>query len=364
MEFPFSMVIVRRVKPLPYWITPILALIVGLLISIIILYGMSGGQITPYDVLASISYGFINIGLLAKTFSLLTIVGIGLLVSFKGAIWNIGGEGQFYIGVLVAAWVSLFSGLAMIGLAAKTTMIILGLLAGAFWALLAALPRAYLGVDEVPVTLMMNYIAYYIVDYLASGAWRERHYGYYRTVTIPQTTWFNPIKIGNIPVTISYELLTILVIVFVGVWLLFKYTSLGLRIKILSSNPDLLRSSGISVPMTILLALTISGLIIGIAGASYLAQVSHNISYPVEEKTPVYGYTGILVAWLAMLELFAVPIAAYIMSALYNAGIQMQVIGAGGAAVVNVFIGSILLTYAVLVTTSEYQIRIIRKKKR
>lgn len=364
MEFPISMVIVRRIKPLPYWITPILALLVGLLISIIILYAMSGGQTTPYDIITSIGYGFTNLGLLAKTFSLLTIVGVGLLVSFKGAIWNIGGEGQFYMGVMLATWVALFSGLAMIGIAAKTMMVILGLLAGAFWALIAALPRAYLNVDEVPVTLMLNYIAYYIVDYLSSGAWKERHYGYYRTVTIPVTTWYNQIEIGGVTITLTYELLAILIIVFISVWLLFKYTSLGLRIKILSSNPNLLRSSGISVPMTILLALTISGLIIGIAGASYLSQVSHNISYPVEEKTPGYGYAGILVAWLSMLELFAVPIAAYIMSALYNAGIQMQVIGAGGAAVVNVFIGSILLTYAVLVTTSEYQIRIIIKKKR
>ncbi|MCD6300701.1 MAG: ABC transporter permease [Staphylothermus sp.] len=353
------MVIVRRVKPLPYWIVPILALVVGLVISMMILYVMSGGQTTPYDVLLSIYYGFTNLGLLAKTFALLVIVGIGLLVSFKGAIWNIGGEGQFYMGVLLAAWVALFTGFAFNELIGKTTMILMALLAGAFWALLAALPRAYLNIDEVPVTLMMNYIAYYIIDYIIMARWRERQYGYYRTETIPETTKFQLIE-GT---TLSIELLLLMITIFVLVWLMFKYTSLGLRIRVLSSNPNLLRSSGISVHLTILMALTISGMIIGMAGAAYLGSVSHNLSYPIEEKTPGYGYAGILVAWLSMLELIGVPIAAYIIGALHTAGINIQIAGAGGAAVVNVFIGSILLTYAVLITISEYKIRIIVKKR-
>ncbi len=358
MGFPISLIIVRRVKPLPYWIVPVLALLIGIMISMVILYVMSGGETTPLDVIESIKYGFLNPQLLAKTFALLTIVGVGLLVSFKGAVWNIGGEGQFYFGVMLATWVALYSGLAFNGFIAKTTMVLLALLAGAFWALLSALPRAYLKIDEVPITLMMNYIAYYIVDVLVSGPWRETKYGYYRTFTIPKTTWF--IKLPG--TTLTLELLILMIVVFVAVWLMFKYTNLGLWIRILGSNPNLLRSSGISVPRTIILALMISGAIIGIAGACYLASVSHNISYPVEEKTPAYGYTGILVAWLSMLELIAVPVAAYIMGALYTAGIQMQVIGAGGHAVVNVFIGSILLTYTVLITISEYKIKIVIKR--
>ncbi len=359
MEFPISMIIVRRVKPLPYWIVPVLALVVGLLISMIILYAMSGGVITPYDVLVSIYYGFTNVGLLAKTFALLIIVGIGLLVSFKGAIWNIGGEGQFYMGVMLAAWVALFSGFAFNGFIAKTTMILMAVLAGGFWALLAALPRAYLNIDEVPVTLMMNYIAYYIVDYITKSEWREKQYGFRKTPRIPETTMFQVID-GT---TLTLELLILMIVIFVAVWLLFKYTSLGLRIKVLSSNPNLLRSSGISVQLTVVTALLLSGMIIGIAGAAYLGSVSHNINYPVEEYTPGYGYTGILVAWLSMLELIAVPIAAYIIGALHTAGISIQIMGAGGAAVVNIFIGSILLTYAVLITISEYKIKIIIKKR-
>ncbi len=364
MGFPFSMVIVRRVKPLPYWIVPVLALLIGLLVAILIVYGISGGKASPMDMLIAIGNGFLQPHLLAMTFVLLSIVGIGLLVSFKGAIWNIGGEGQIYMGAMITVWVVLFSPLASLtgpvgGFAMKITYLILAVILGGLWAFLSAIPRAYLNLDEVPITLMMNYIAYYIVDILIFKYWHETKYGYLRTETIPTNSWFDVIR-GT---TISIELFIVLIAVFAAAWFLLKYTTIGLYIKVLGNNPNLLRSSGISVKTIILLALTISGAIIGIVGAGYVAGITHNLSYPVEEKSAQYGYTGILVAWLSMLELIAIPVAAYIIAALYNAGINMQILGAGGAATVNVFIGSILITYAAMITISEYKIKFIIKRR-
>ncbi len=365
MGFPISMVIVRRVKPLPYWIVPVLALLIGIAVSMIILYVMSGGTITPIDVLYAIKDGFIKPQLLAMTFSLLAIVGVGLVVSFKGAVFNIGGEGQIYMGAMLTVWAAMFapfsasllSNSATVGVL-KVLMVILAALAGAFWAFLASLPRAFLQLDEVPVTLMMNYIAYYIVDILVRGPWHETQYGYLRTETMPEALWLHTLR-GT---TISIEVLIILIIVFVGAFFFLRYTTPGLYIRILGNNPNLLRSSGINVQLVTILALTVSGLIIGLVGAGYVAGITHNLSYPVEEKSAQYGYTGILVAWLSMLELIAVPIAAYIIAALYNAGISMQIAGAGGAATVFIFIGSILITYTALITISEYKIKIIIKR--
>jgi len=269
---------------------------------------------------------------------------------------------------MAATWVALFTALPFInpGLA-QASMIILAMVAGGFWAFLAALPRAYLGLDEVPVTLIMNYIAYYIVDILVRGPWLGKHvYNYIRTDTIPSQVMFPQVP-GT---TMTWDGLFLLIILFVGVWYLLRNTSIGLRIRILGNNPDLLRSSGISVPLMIIVALTISGLIAGSVGALYLGGDVYRISYPVEAHTANYGYTGILVAWLSMLELIAVPIAAYIVSALYTAGIQYQILVGGhmgqlltaGSAIVDVFIGSILLMYTILITISEYKIRIIVKR--
>ncbi|NPA99137.1 MAG: ABC transporter permease [Crenarchaeota archaeon] len=358
------MVIVRRVKPLPYWIIPIIALLAGIAVSTIILYILAGAS--PAAVFSAIAYGFTRPGVIAKIFVALTIVGIALLVSFKGSIWNIGGEGQITFGMMAAAWVALFTMLPYInpGLA-QASMIILAMIAGGFWALLAALPRAYLGLDEVPVTLIMNYIAYYIVDLLVYGPWRgSSTHNYPRTDTIPSQAMFPQIP-GT---TMTWDGLFLLIITFIGVWYLLRNTSIGLRIKILGNNPNLLRSSGINVPLTIILALTISGLIAGSVGALYLGGDVYHIGYPIESQTANYGYTGILVAWLSMLELIAVPLAAYIVSALYEAGIKYQtlvggnlggMLTSGTSAIVDIFIGSILLLYTILITFSEYKIKII-----
>lgn len=357
------MVIVRRVKPLPYWIVPILALVIGILISIVILYIMTGAS--PIDVLASLAFGFTRPAILAKTFIILTIVGTALLVSFKGAIWNIGGEGQITMGILAAAWIALFTpipyatGTAMDALMAKILMFIMAMVAGAFWAFLSALPKAFLKLDEVAVTLIMNYIAYYIADILVYGPWKGKHtYSYIRTDTLPENTWL--IRLPGTNATI--EGVIVLILLFVAAWILLNKTSIGLRIRVLGNNPNLLRSSGISVPLMVIIALTISGAIAGIVGVLYLAGDVYNIGYPIEQHTAGYGYTGILVAWLSMLQLWAIPLASFIVSALYSSGIQIQVIGAGSGAVVNVFIGAILLTYTIVIVSSEYKIKFIVKK--
>ncbi len=361
-----GMVIIRRVKPIPYWIIPIIALLTGIAISIIILYALVCAS--PVAVLNAIVYGFTRPGVMAQTFVALTMVGIALLVSFKGSIWNIGGEGQITFGIMAATWVALFTVLPSInpGLA-QISMIVMGMLAGALWAFLAALPRAYLGLDEVPITLIMNYIAYYIVDILVRGPWLGKHvYNYIRTDIIPSQVMFPQVP-GT---TMTWDGFLLMIILFIAVWYMLRNTAIGLRIRILGNNPDLLRSSGISVPRMIILALTISGLIAGSVGALYLGGVIYRISYPIESHTANYGYTGILVAWLSMLELIAVPLAAYIVSALYTAGIQYQVLVGGhltqlltaGSAIVDVFIGSILLMYTILITVSEYKIRIIIKR--
>ncbi len=355
----FELVVVKRVKPLPRWVIPIIAFVIGTLIATTLLYFLTGGRSNPKILLDGIINALMTPQLLLKNFALLTIVGVGLLISFKAAVWNIGGEGQFYFAIIAATWVALFSGLGKILVVNKVLMLILGLTAAGLWALLASLPRAFLGVDEVPVTLLMNYIAYYIVDYLVFGPWREQQYKYTRTPTLPTESWF-----VNIPgTTLTFELLTLTVVALVFAWFLLNYTRIGLMIRVMGSNPHVLRVVGVNTYRVIMIALTISGMVVGIAGVSYLASEAHLITIPAETRTPALGYTGILVAWLSMLEIIYVPIAAYIVSILLTAGINIQIAGAGGFSVTNVFIGSILLIYSILVIFSEYKIKIIIKKR-
>lgn len=354
-----ELIVVRRVKTIPRWIIPIIAFLAGTLIAIVLLYVLTSGQSSPALLVNGIINAILTPQLLLKNFALLTIVGIGLLISFKASIWNIGGEGQFYFAIVAATWVALFSGLGKLFIINKFLMLLLGVFAAGLWALIASLPRAFLGVDEVPVTLLMNYIAYYIVDYLVFGPWREPQYRYARTSTLPVESWF-----VNIPgTTLTFELLILTITAIMFAWFFLNYTRIGLAIKVMGSNPHVLRVVGINIYKIIMITLTLSGMIVGIAGVSYLAGEAHLITIPAEERTPVLGYTGILVAWLSMLEIIYVPIAAYIVSVLLVAGINIQITGAGGFSITNVFIGSILLAYSILVIFSEYKVKIVFKKR-
>jgi len=353
-----NIAIVKRKKPLPKWLIPLLSLISGILTSLLILYVVSHGSINPLDVLIAIGNSITQPNLLLKNYAMLLVIGCGLLISFKAAIWNIGGEGQFYFAVIGAAWFALYSGLAEIPIINKFLMIALGLTTALIWILIAALIRGYIGLDEVPVTLLMNYIAYNIVDYLVNNHWREQVYRYTRTPTIPVETWFT-----NIPFTnATLELLLITLVTILLTWIILNYTYIGLFIRTMGSNPNVLKTIGVDVSKTIIYVLIISGLLIGLAGVSYLAGDTHLISSPVIAHTPYYGYTGILVAWLSLLELKYLFVTTYIVSALINAGINIQIVGVGGASIVNLMIGSILLTYTILFVFHEYSVKIIIKK--
>ena len=353
-----SLVVVKRVKPLPSWVAPLLSFTLGIAVATVLLWIVTLGRTDPIVVLASIGRALAMPQLLLKNFALLTIVGIGLLVSFKASVFNIGGEGQFYFAIIAATWIALFSGVGAIAIINKVLMLVVGVLLAGFWALIAALPRGFLGIDEVPVTLLMNYIAYYIVDYLVFNPWREPKYKYPRTPTIPEESWF--IRIPGTTGTIELILLT--VVVMAGIWYLMNNTRLGLAINVMGSNPNVLRVVGINPSLIVVSSLVISGMIVGIAGVSYLAGEAHLITIPAEACTPMLGYTGILVAWLSMLRIAYVPVAAYIVSALINAGINIQIAGAGKASVVDVFIGTILLIYSISVIFTEYSVKIIVKR--
>ncbi len=273
------------------------------------------------------------------------------------------------MGIMATAYIALFTGLSSMPILAKIIIVILSAILGAPWATIAGGLRAYLSIDEVPVTLIMNYIAYYILNYLVRGPWKGKEtYGYIRTDLLPQDVWFINLPtitipgVGEVSINTTAESILLLIIIFIGLWYLLRNTTIGLRIRILGSNPDVLRAAGINVPLTIVLALTISGAIMGIVGAIVLARgdLDYRIPYPYEARTANYGYTDILVAWLSMLDIRAFPVAAYIVSSLYITGLKLQVAGLGEAATTFVFMGTVLLTYTVIRVFSEYTIRIVR----
>ncbi len=354
-----SIVVTRRVKPLPYGgiVIPAMSIVIGVLISSIILYVLSG---------VPVEASFIEIGkaltspLTLEAFLILMIVGTALVFSFDAALWNIGAEGQIVFGIIAAGYIGLFSPLVSIPLAAKIAMVLLAMVLGGAWAAIAGFLRAYMDIDEVPVTLMMNYIAYFILDYLVYGPWRGQHvYNYIKTDMLPKEVWF--IRLGK-GLTATLEAAILAGILYLASWFILSYTALGLRLRVLGSNPHALRAAGVNTKLLSVAALAISGAIAAIAGVVILAGSAHSIGYPYESLTSNYGYTAILVAWLTMLDIRAVPLSAYIISALYQGGYTMQLTYKLSRATIYVFIGAVLLTFTILRLLSEYSIKVVVKR--
>lgn len=354
-----NIVVTRRVKPLPYGgiLIPALSIIIGILISSIILYALSG---------VPIEASFLRIGdalaspLTLEAFLILMIVGVALVFSFDAALWNIGAEGQIVFGIIAAGYIGLFTPLVAVPPLAKIAMIALGMVLGAAWAAIAGLLRSYFDIDEVPVTLMMNYIAYFLLDYLVYGPWRGKHvYNYIKTDPLPKDVWFIRISTG---VTATLEAAILAAAVYLLSWFILSYTAIGLRLRVLGSNPNALKAAGVNTRLLAVSALAISGAIASIAGVVILAGSAHSIGYPYENLTSNFGYTAILVAWLTMLDIRAVPLSAYIISALYQGGYTMQSLYKLSKATIYVYIGAVLITFTVLRILSEYSVKIVVKR--
>uniref|UniRef100_A0A7C2G0U7 ABC transporter permease n=1 Tax=Thermosphaera aggregans TaxID=54254 RepID=A0A7C2G0U7_9CREN len=386
------LVVLRRTRPLKYgrFTTIALSLIAGIVLYTLILAAIG---VSPVLTLSIISTSFISSGVV-KDFIVLTVLGYALLVAFKGSLWNIGAEGQFYMGAVPVIYLTTIAFFTMGNVSIVQSIlviigsIILAIIFGGLWGAIAGAIKAYAGVDEVPVTLILNYIAYYLVNILILGPFQGKYvYGYKRTDLIPEAYQLgikiqfastgNPIIDGVLSyvrelIIHGWWLVGLALVVFL-VWWFFNKTSLGLKVKVLGSNPDYLVTAGWDVKKVIIATFAISGAIVGFMSALYLLGYLLRLEYPIEGQTAGYGYLAILVAWLSLLDIALVPVSAYIISSLTNAGIAQssapevkQALTQAGFAGAElsfrwVMIGSILLTYSVLRFLSDYEVRVIRK---
>jgi simple sugar transport system permease protein len=385
-------VLLRRKKPLKYGSALTIGLSLALGVVLFTVFAWIIG-LNPLLVLYTISSSFVFPGTV-KDFLVLTLLGYALLVAFKGSLWNIGAEGQFHIALLPTVYVTLICFFtleqvpAYVSVAVILLSIVLATIAGALWGGLAGAIKAYAGVDEVPVTLILNYIAYYIGNILILGPFQGKYvYGYKRTDMLPDP--YRVSIIVRVPSTgnplldnvfayvrelIMYFawILGLLVVVLLVRWL-FNNTTLGLRIKVLGSNPDYLVTLGYDVKKLTVVTFMISGAIVGFTAALYFHGYLYRLEYPLEYVSGQYGYLAILVTWLSLLEIRLIPVSAYIVASLIMGSQRLVALpevkkaleAAGFYGVETSFrllmFGSILLTYSIMRFLQEYELKVIRE---
>jgi ABC-type uncharacterized transport system permease subunit len=268
----------------------------------------------------------------------LILTGVAAAIAFKMLVWNIGGEGQLIFGAVAAAGVGVWLSGSTPPLVAITAVVLAGAVGGAFWASLSAVPKVYLGTNEIITTLMLNFIALNLMNYLVLGSfspWRD-----------PESTQFPQgrpiIDSGRIP-EFFHRLdwgLFIAIAVAVLAWFVISKTRSGFEYRIVGDSFDAARYAGIKVPKKVLGTFLASGAAAGLAGSILVAGILGKMD--PRSLDLGLGFTGIIVAALARLNPIAIIPVAILMGALNNAGPALQSIGVPSATV-KILQGAILI---------------------
>ncbi len=268
----------------------------------------------------------------------LLLCGVGLALAFKAQFWNIGAEGQLLMGAVAATWVALFFPVKLPDWAVLPTMFAAGFLAGALWAIIPALLRAKLQVNEVITSLMLVYVAIEVVNYLVYGPWKgAKEWGFPYSDRFPE-----PAILPVIPGTrIHYPTLILGVAAAVLAHLFLMRTKWGYELRVTGDNPRAALYAGIPYLRVALLVMIISGGLAGIAGVGEVAGIHARLRYP-QGISPGYGFTAIIVAWLARLNPLVVPLTSLLFGGLLVGGDALKVSLGLPVPTIHMFNGAIL----------------------
>jgi len=249
----------------------------------------------------------------------LIAAGLGIALSFRAGLFNIGGQGQILMGAAAAGWVGFsFDGPAAIHI---PLTIIAGIVGGAVWAGIVGVLKARTGANEVVLTIMLNYVALYLVSYLLRTPGLLQAPGSPNPISpaTKDSAVLPPLFGVRYGVDLGFVVAIIAVVV---VWWLVNKSSLGFRFRTIGENPRAARVAGMSVPSLTIWVLVISGALVGIAGA-YQVQGAVTTGFTSGIDAGI-GFDAITVALLGRSKPWGVFWAAILFGVLKNGGYAMQ----------------------------------------
>lgn len=345
----------RRLKRAKWavFVVPVASFILALGFGALLLLAFGIEPLQAFRVMLSGSLGsrYAVTETLVKSIPLM-LTGLGVSLAFRMLFWNIGAEGQLAMGGIAATYVALFLSDSLPNFLTLPMMVILGMLAGAFWALIPALLKAYLNVNEILTTLMMNYIAILMVEYLYLGPWRDPEgYGFPGSAPFPEEAIL-PRLVERVHLGIIFAVVAAFI-----VWLIMSRLKWGYEIRLIGENPRAAKYAGISTVRNMILVMLFSGALSGLAGMAEVSGIARRL---YQGLTVGYGYTAIIVAWMASLNPWGVLLVGVFMAALTVGGDQLQVAMGIPAAVALVLQGAILFFVLGGWVFINYRIRIIK----
>lgn len=356
-RLPFKVRVEPRLGEPPKWypfVVSLGAIVIALFIGGIVLLVAGGDPIASYAHIARASFG--NLGVISDTIVKATpilLTSLACAVAFHMRLWNIGAEGQFYLGAFGASAVVL---IPLVSENASPWVFILlslfmGMLAGALWGFVPGYLKAKYNVNEIITTLMMNYIAVAWNNYFIYAVWSEG--GFQMSKMFPRPAWLPRLTDFGSSIPVFRGLTTHLGLIFglvmvVVVWLVIYRSRWGYEIRLIGDNPRAAEYAGINIARNTVLVMMFSGALAGLAGMSEITGVVHRLQGSI---SPGYGFTGIIVAWLAKLNPFAIVLVSVFFGALILAGREIQPSGIPkliqGIILVSLIASDFLLRYRV-----------------
>jgi len=286
----------------------------------------------------------------------LLLTGLAVLVAFRAKFWNIGAEGQLMAGAIAACYIGQREFLPAFSLV--PLMLVAAAIFGALWALLPALLKVRLKVDDVVTTLLLNFIMLYGVTALLEGPWRDPASGYPNSPSIRPEAEF--------PLLPGYQVhlgIAVALVAAIAIWWMMTRTTLGFSIRTVGHNPVAANYSGMRVGRVIVIAALISGALAGLAGAGEVGGVRYQVT---SDLSSGYGYAGIVIATLAELNpIGAVPAALFFAIVFNGAGTMARATGVPvylaeviqGVALVTLVAARLFAVYRVRITNFPSPLR-------
>lgn len=360
-KFPYRIQFEQRLTEVPRWFPAAVsvgAIIVALLLGAVVIAFAGGDPWRSYAHIARASFG--SLGVFSDTLvkaTPLILVGLACSVAFRMKLWNIGAEGQFFLGAFGASAVVLAPLLP-----AETprwifipVMMIAGILAGALWGFIPGILKARLNVNEIITTLMLNYIAVAWNNYFIFAIWTEG--GFQMSPVFPKNAWLPRLADYAIQVPIFRGLtvhlgLIMALLAAVLVWFILYRSRWGYEIRLIGDNPRAAKYAGLNITRNMVFVMMLSGGLAGLAGMSEITGVVHRLQGAI---SPGYGFTGIIIAWLAKLNPFAVILVSVLFGGLILAGREIQPSG-----IPRMIQGIILVCLIASDFLIRYRVRIVR----
>ena len=341
-----------------YWILigPILSIFLTIIFGLLIFtfLGFDPGEtlyqifISPFSRIDRIS------DILVKSCPLI-IVGIGLMFCFRANVWNIGAEGQFIMGTLLAG------SFALLFPNAETKvllicMIFVGFIGGALWALIPAILKTKLNVNEILVSLMLVYVAMLFIDFIVRGPLRDpMSFGFPLSKPYPDGALINKISFPGIGYLgqLHYGIIFIILLIPLS-WIFINKTLGGFQINVLGLAPKAARFAGFSQDKITITVLILSG---GLAGIAGVIEVSANIGQLQPEVSFGYGFTAIIVAFLGRLSPVGILIAGIVIATVKLGADNAQMTMGVPKVVTGLFEGILLFFLLTGETLQKYKIK-------